>query len=70
VTDSPRFCIACNTYGDHHTDGHEEAVRHDYENARADYLRPYGPDWGLEDQRWAYEAMLRAQHKLRAFDVT
>lgn len=39
-----------------------------YETAAFNYRNPPA-DWDRDDLIWAYEAMMRAQHKLRSFDV-
>lgn len=43
-------------------------ARAEFENAAENYRNPPA-DWDRDDIRWAYEAMMRAAMKLRAFDV-
>lgn len=48
-------------------DAHAQA-RAEFENASANYRNPPA-DWDRDDMAWAYQAMMRAQMKLRSFDV-
>lgn len=46
----------------------EALARAEYMNAEEAYANPQS-DWDQDDLRWAYQAMRRAELKLRSFDV-